>query len=125
MTKPAIAPKGEFFFSANRTLASLQEQEFDRELNRLRLCYGVGFESLNISLDRRRSCKAILVKKLKHAVVDTAKYFARPIKFQCQDTAETDAIWEDWRGNFIIMLQPNSEKERIDTMIAKQTRQGE
>lgn len=107
---PARAPSGGKRWTGGRTIASLQEEDFDRRLLQLQLCYGVKVVADQCTLERRRVCKALVVHELEKAVAQPGAYLKSPLEFHCQDTAVGKSIWDDEDS---VSLRPNSEISSI------------
>lgn len=110
---PAEAPG-----SGVRSIAQIQEESFDQQLNRYRHCYGVHVSYDNASEGRRRACKALIVHKIGKALDNPGSYFSSPLHFECQNTAAGFTQWYDWKSNPVLKLKPNQEYEVIDHAIA-------
>lgn len=118
---PARAPQGGKNSLGGRTIASIQEDDFDRRLLRYQLCYGVRFRAEQSTLERRRVCKAMLVHKLDAALEKPGAFFRVPVEFQCDDTAFARQPASDE----IASLKPNAEFQAIDRVIAAHLEPGE
>lgn len=113
---PARAPSGGKNSLGGRTIASQQEEEFDRKIMRYSLCYGVKFNAEKSTLERRRVCKAMLVHQMEAALQKTGAYLRGPTEFRCEDTAigkKADSL----DGSLIVQLRPNAEFAAIDTAL--------
>lgn len=114
---PARAPHGGKKSLGGRTIASLQEEEFDRQLLRYHLCYGVDFNAANATLERRRVCKALVVHRLQLALDRPGAFLKEPLEFQCEDTVfakpnlETSAV--------SVILKPNAEFAAMDEALSR------
>lgn len=114
---PARAPHGGKNLLGGRTIASMQEEEFDRKLLKYQLCYGVNFNSASTTLERRRVCKAMLMHQLDLAFEKSGAYLRAPVEFQCDDTAFGKKEWEN-SGVAVVALKPNAEEESIERALA-------
>ena len=110
LVNPARAPVGGKRWTGGRTIASLQEEEFDRRLLKLQLCYGVKVVADRCTLERRRVCKAMLVHELEPALEAKGTYLKAPVEFHCQDTAVGKSILDDEDS---VSLRPNLESASI------------
>ncbi len=116
---PAKAPKGNKRSLGGRTIASVQEEEFDRTLYEYSTCYGIRFVAKQATPERRRVCKAILVHQLGQSLAETGTYFPIPVEFRCENTAMGQRIWFNDLSQPIAALQPNSEFVTIDEIVKK------
>ncbi len=107
---PARAPVGGKLWTGGRTIASLQEEDFDRRLLKLQLCYGVRIVSDRCTLGRRRVCKAMLVHELEPVFERSGAYLKNPVEFHCHDTAVGKSILDDEDS---VSLRPNLEMAAI------------
>ncbi len=114
---PARAPHGGKKSLGGRTIASLQEQDFDHKLLRFQLCYGVRFQAESSTLERRRVCKALLVHQLSQALHAPGAYFRSPIHFRCEDTAFLRKPADE---NTAVNLRPNKEFVEINRIIRQE-----
>jgi hypothetical protein len=106
---PARAPSGGKLWTGGRTIASLQEEDFDRRLTRIQLCYGVKLSAEQCTLERRRVCKAMLVHEVESAVEVPGHFLKAPVEFRCEDTAlARPGIDDD-----AVALRPNGEHAAI------------
>lgn len=110
LANPARAPMGGKRWTGGRTIASLQEEDFDRRLLRLQLCYGVKVVAEQCTLERRRVCKALVVHEIEQAVEAPGAYLKAPVEFHCQDTAVGKPLLDDENT---VSLRPNSEVASI------------
>lgn len=115
---PARAPQGGKKSLGGRTIASVQEEEFDHTLQKYQYCYGLRFSSENATQERRRSCKAIFVHKVEEILSrKPGSYFKEPMDFQCQDTAfspqRKNANLDNW-----IFLRPNQELAVLENVLS-------
>ncbi|RZA01471.1 MAG: hypothetical protein EOP11_17415 [Proteobacteria bacterium] len=114
---PARAPHGGKNSLGGRTIASTQETEFDRQLLKYHLCYGVDFNPSKATLERRRECKALVVHRLQLALDRPGAYLKDPLEFQCENTVfgkpnlETSAI--------SVVLKPNAEFTAMDEALSR------
>lgn len=115
-TAPARAPKGGKNSLGGRTIAALQEDDFDRKLLRYQICYGVKFLSDTSTVERRRACKAMLVNRMESALAESGRVFERPISFQCEDTALGAKEWTE-EERPVGALRPNAEFSLIEDFI--------
>ncbi len=114
----AQAPAGEDLgIYSGRSIAQIQEEDFDRRLNRYRHCYGVQVSYENASEGRRRACKALVVHKIGKALEAPGAYFNLPLSFECQNTGAGFTQWYDWKSNPVLKLKPNQEYEVIEHAI--------
>lgn len=109
----AKAPQGGKNSLGGRTIASIQEQEFDRRILNYQLCYGVKFFPDSATFERRRVCKAMLVHRLDLAFSKQGAYLKNPIEFHCGDTAFGKKEWDN-SGTPAVALRPNAEYETMD-----------
>jgi hypothetical protein len=107
---PARAPSGGKIWTGGRTIASLQEEDFDRRLLKLQLCHGVHLVADQCTLERRRVCKAMLVHELEAALATPGRYLKAPVEFHCEDTAVGRNLLYDEDA---VSLRPNSEVKSI------------
>jgi hypothetical protein len=112
---PARAPHGGKRALGGRTIASMQEQDFDKRLLHYQLCYGVRFVAERATLERRRVCKAILVHRLDRSLGVPGAYLKAPVEFHCEDTVFTRATASE--VGISVVLKPNSEFQAIDKAI--------
>ena len=84
---PARAPSGGKNWTGGRTIAALQEEDFDKRLLHLQLCYGVSLVADQCTLERRRVCKAILVHELEKTLEAPGHFLKDSVEFHCEDTA--------------------------------------
>lgn len=110
LVNPARAPSGGKRWTGGRTIASLQEEEFDRRLLKLQLCYGVKMVADRCTLERRRVCKAMLVHELEPLLEAKGTYLKSPMEFHCQDTAVGKSLMDDEDS---VSLRPNLETASI------------
>ncbi len=111
---PARAPSGGKLWTGGRTIASLQEQDFDRRLLKLQICYGVRVQASQCTLERRRVCKAMVVHELESALDAQGKYLRAPLQFQCEDTALTKSRDS---SQDLVSLRPNAEISSIQAAL--------
>lgn len=114
LVAPARAPHGGKNSLGGRTIASLQEREFDQRLLFYQLCYGVKFSAEKATLERRRVCKALVVHRLDHALGVPGAYLKSPVAFRCEDTVFSSR--KDKENE--VSLQPNREFASIDRLFA-------
>lgn len=112
---PARAPRGGKHSLGGRTIASVQEEEFDRRILHYQLCYGIRFSAERATLERRRVCKAMLVNRLSRVLDEPGKYFRVPVEFHCEDTVFSRAPASE--SGVSVSLQPNREFTAIDQAI--------
>ena len=112
---PARAPRGGKNSLGGRTIASVQEEEFDRRLLHYHLCYGIRFSADRATVERRRVCKAMLVNRLERMFEQPGRYFRTPVEFHCEDTVFSRAPASE--SGVSISLQPNREFTAIDQAI--------
>lgn len=117
LVTPARAPYGGKNSLGGRTIASIQEREFDHRLMFYQLCYGVRFSAEKATLERRRVCKAMLVHRLDQALTVPGAYLKSPVAFRCEDTIFSSRKEE---GDDAIGLKPNKEFAAIDGVFAGQ-----
>lgn len=117
LIQPAKAPQGNKKSLGGRTIASIQEEEFDRILQQYQVCYGVRFVAQKATPERRRVCKAVLVHWLSQAFGESGSYFAVPVEFQCENTAMGRRSWFGDLNHPIVALQPNTESETIEGVL--------
>lgn len=114
---PARAPQGGKSSLGGRTIASQQEDEFDRQLLKYHLCYGVQFNPSKATLERRRECKALVVHRLQLALDRPGAFLKDPLEFQCENTVfgkpnlDTSAV--------SVVLKPNSEFQAMDEALGR------
>jgi hypothetical protein len=106
LVNSARAPVGGKRWSGGRTIASLQEEDFDRRLLKLQLCYGVKVIADQCTLERRRVCKALVVHELEKSLGAAGNYLKTPVEFHCQDTAVGKTLLDDEDS---VSLRPNGE----------------
>ncbi len=114
LVNPARAPAGGKRWTGGRTIASLQEEDFDRRLLKLQLCYGVQVVADQCTLERRRVCKALVVHELEKTLEVPGSYLKSPLEFHCQDTAVGKSILDDEDS---ISLRPNGETPSIQNAL--------
>lgn len=114
-TGPARAPHGGKKFITNRSIASLQEEDFDKQLALYEICYGVKLNTDGCTLERRRVCKAMLVHRLDSTLAEPGTFFRQPLNFDCQDTAFKKKLASLEEAQ--IPLKPNAEFQAIDRAI--------
>jgi hypothetical protein len=113
---PARAPHGGKNSLGGRTIASLQEREFDQKLLQFQLCYSVNFNAERATPERRRVCKALLVHRLEKFLANPGSYLKAPMEFHCEDTVFSRPKGKD--DDLIhVAMQPNKEFEAIDVAI--------
>jgi hypothetical protein len=105
----ARAPSGGKLWSGGRTIASLQEDDFDKRLLKLQLCYGVKLVADQCTLERRRVCKAILVHESENALEPSGNFLKSPVEFHCEDTAVGHPVLDE----DVVTLRPNGELTSI------------
>lgn len=115
LVNPARAPGGGKRWSGGRTIASLQEEDFDRRLLKLQLCYGVKVIADQCTLERRRVCKALVVHELEKSLDSPGSYLKTPVDFHCKDTAVGKSLLDDEDS---ISLRPNGELSSIQSALA-------
>lgn len=113
LVAPARAPSGGKLWTGGRTIASLQEEDFDRRLLKLQICHGVRLAADKCTLERRRVCKALVVHELEAVLATNGHHLSAPLEFQCLDTALSKSS-EDLDG---VPLQPNGEVKAIQTAL--------
>jgi hypothetical protein len=105
----ARAPSGGKLWSGGRTIASLQEDDFDKRLLKLQLCYGVKLVADQCTLERRRVCKAMLVHESETALEPSGNFLKSPVVFHCEDTAVGHPVLDE----DAVTLRPNAEISSI------------
>jgi len=115
LVNPARAPVGGKRWSGGRTIASLQEEDFDRRLLKLQLCYGVKVVADQCTLERRRVCKALVVHELEKSLGVSGSFLKTPLEFHCQDTAVGKTLLDDEDS---VSLRPNGELNSIQGALA-------
>jgi hypothetical protein len=116
---PARAPRGGKNSLGGRTIASVQEEEFDHRLLNLQLCYGVRFDGGKSTPARRRVCKALVVHALDKALAAPGAILKAPVEFVCDDTAFPK---EEPARDFLpvrVHLKPNAEFLAIQQTLDK------
>lgn len=113
---PARAPLGGKKSLGGRTIASLQEEDFDKKLMQYRLCYGVHLQAKSATQERRRVCKAMLVHRLELSLAPGI-FFQEPVSFECVDTALGKNEWYE-NDHLVVALKPNAEDKAIDLVFA-------
>lgn len=98
-----------------RTIASLQEEDFDHRLLHYQLCYGVRFNGERATLQRRRVCKALVVHSLDLALRGTGAVLKYPLEFRCENTAFAKAV-EDLQPP-PVLLKPNDEFRSMEVAL--------
>jgi len=106
----ARAPAGGKRWTGGRTIASLQEEDFDRRLLKMQLCYGVKVIADQCTLERRRVCKALVVHELEKTLEMPGNYMRAQVEFHCHDTAVGKSLLDDEHS---ISLRPNGEVNSI------------
>jgi len=112
---PARAPSGGKLWSGGRTIASLQEADFDRRLLKLQLCYGVRVVADQCTIERRRVCKALVVHELEGELDQPGKNLHSPVEFHCEDTSVGKALVDE---DGSVRLRPNAEISSIHGVLA-------
>jgi len=115
---PARAPQGGKNSLGGRTIASLQEEDFDKKILRYQLCQGVRFYADTATLERRRVCKAMLVHEMEAFLGASGAYLRTPVEFHCQDTSIGKKEWENGEGQPAVALQPNFEEQEMEKVLA-------
>lgn len=113
---PARAPQGGKNSLGGRTIASMQEEDFDRRLMNYQICYGVRFFPASATFERRRVCKAMLVHRLDLAFQKSGAFLKNPVEFHCDDTAFGKKEWEN-NGVPAAALKPNAEYQAMDKLL--------
>jgi hypothetical protein len=106
---PARAPSGGKLWAGGRTIASLQEDDFDRRLLKLQLCQGVKLVADQCTLERRRVCKAMLVHEVESSLATGGHFIKTPVEFRCEDTA----LPHSGLDSDAVSLRPNAEVSAI------------
>jgi hypothetical protein len=119
MITPARAPKGGRGSLGGRTIASIQEEDFDKKLLNYQVCYGVSFDAGNATQERRRACKAMLVHKLEGAFAKRGTFLTSPVLFRCENTSFGAEQWQDWQEHPVVALHPNHEFLAIEALLAR------
>lgn len=109
LVAPARAPSGGKLWSGGRTIASLQEEDFDKRLLKLQLCYGAKLVADQCTLERRRVCKAMLLHESEGALEPSGHYLRSPVEFHCEDTAVGHPVLDE----DAVLLRPNAEISAI------------
>jgi hypothetical protein len=117
--EPARAPRGGKNSLGGRTLASLQEEEFDHRLLSLQLCYGVKFNGDSATPQRRRVCKALLVHSLNKVLAAPGAILKFPVDFRCEDTVFPKNIPAADTVGLSVVLKPNEEFPAIKDALDK------
>jgi hypothetical protein len=120
---PARAPYGGKNSLGGRTIASMQEKDFDHRLLHFQLCYGVKFSADSATLERRRVCKAMLVSRLDQVLSVPGAYFRSPMEFRCENTVFVRSTASD--QGVSVVLKPNEEFNAIDKAIAENLERAE
>lgn len=115
LVAPARAPHGGKTSLGGRSIASMQEKEFDNRLLQFQLCFGVKFNADKATLERRRVCKVVLVHRLSRALSQPGSYFKAPMEFHCEDTVFTRSTAS--AAGISVLLKPNQEFAAIDRAI--------
>ncbi|HEY8278998.1 MAG TPA: hypothetical protein VIH99_05205 [Bdellovibrionota bacterium] len=116
---PARAPSGGKLWTGGRTIASLQEEDFDRRLLKMQLCYGVRVVADQCTLERRRVCKALVVHEMSPVFEKAGSFLGMPVEFHCEDTAVGKVLRDD---ESTVSLRPNGEVSAILGAIGSHTR---
>ena len=114
MISPARAPSGGKLWTGGRTIASLQEEDFDKRLLKLQLCYGIRIDTEQCTLERRRVCKALVAHEMEAALEAPGAYLRIPIDFRCDDTAVGKPIGME---DDAVSLRPNGELDAIQSAL--------
>jgi hypothetical protein len=122
LVSPARAPVGGKRWTGGRTIASLQEEDFDRRLLKMQLCYGVKVVADQCTLERRRVCKSMVLHELERALAKPGNYLKAPVEFHCRDTAVGKLLLDD---DSSVSLRPNGEASSIHSVLARQLEQRE
>lgn len=120
---PARAPHGGKKFLGGRTIAAIQEEDFDRKILRYQLCYGVRLRADGATKERRRVCKALLIHRLEEAFAKPGSFLREPVEFHCEDTAFGRR--NPASATETIALKPNGEFRAIDGLIERRLEQME
>lgn len=119
LVTPARAPYGGKNSLGGRTIASIQEREFDHRLTFYQLCFGVKFSAEKATLERRRVCKAMLLHRLDQTLTLPGAYLRSPVEFHCEDTIfSSRKVASD-----SVVLKPNKEFAAIDGLFSSQLEQ--
>lgn len=117
--EPARAPRGGKNSLGGRTLASQQEEEFDRRLLTLQLCYGIKFNGESATPARRRVCKALLVHSIDKVLAAPGAILKYPVEFRCENTVFPKAQLPGDSAGLVVFLKPNEEFKAIDGALEK------
>ncbi len=123
LVEPARAPKGGRKSLGGRTIASLQEEDFDRTLYRYEVCYGVKLEAVQATPERRRVCKALLVHELNSTLDAPGSFLEGPVTFRCHNTAIGRRAGRAEGEDPVVLLQPNREQAAIQEGLLPYLRQ--
>lgn len=99
---------------SSRSIAAIQEREFDAQLDRFHLCYGVDLTFDDSSDSRRRSCKAIVVHDLGRIFSTPGAMTAKPLRLHCQNSGAGATRAFDDSSVPVYRLKPNQEHETIE-----------
>lgn len=119
LIEPARAPLGGKNSLGGRTIAALQEEEFDRRLLNMQLCYGVKFNGDNATPGRRRVCKALLVHSLDKKLAPAGTVLKYPLEFRCEDTVFSRGTASNDLAGLTVSLKPNEEFRAINDALDK------
>jgi hypothetical protein len=115
----ARAPHGGRNNLGGRTIATMQEQEFDRRLLQYQICHNVRFEAPGAAIERRRACKAVLVNRLDRVLGEAGSSLTEPLVFHCEDTAVARQLAQQDSSGEVIRMQPNLEFMAIDQALER------
>lgn len=119
LVAPARAPYGGKNSLGGRTIASLQEEEFDHRILQMQHCYGIRFQAERATLERRRVCKALVVHHLTERLAKPGTFLRAPIEFRCEDTAFARKPTSE-EVLSIAVLKPNAEFQEIENVLTKE-----
>jgi hypothetical protein len=115
LVAPARAPHGGKNSLGGRSIASMQEKDFDGKLLHYQLCFGVKLNAYQATLERRRVCKVILVHRLAKVFAKPGSYLRAPMEFYCEDTVFTRSTAS--ADTLSVLLKPNQEFAAIDRAV--------
>ncbi len=118
VTNLANAPaKNKFQKRELSSLASIQEKQVDEELSNYQHCYGIQMTYGDISSTRRRTCKVMLLHKLKMALSTPGTYFPQALHFKCKNIGIGFTQFYNNENTLSFKLKPNEEYKAIDLAI--------
>lgn len=109
----AEAPSGGRNTPGGRSIANLQEEEFDSKLQRYELCYGIRVQANSVSQLRRKTCKAQILKSLDKLLAEGDRYFEEVINFECRDYASVVKSTKSLSESILVAPENNGYEELL------------